>query len=769
MSTAGVQDGWATPEPESHANVFSMVHRLLRGRYLLTIGLALVCGLGGGLVGFMLQEPLYQSSSIISIEPQLPKILFETEQSTAPRMFSSFVNTQAELMQSPAVIAEALDSDVWRQVRSITGPMTVEQFKAGLRARPDRRSQGLIFVNYEHPEARVATAGNQALIEAYMNRHGSRDLADTEKTIGVLKRRLADAGAVRDDIDRQISAIIQNRKTDQLGQLINASFANEARIMTEIRGLETEIARRERFASSKEDPSQAENAMTVQDAAQMDEKIRNLLITQTALEARRSELVAAGILAGHRQMIQVEAGLRQVAGELETEMERFRREMADGESSSLTMAGEMTLPELRDELAAARVLLEDTKTYQEALANDSLKLRSLYAQLEDVDRDLELAQTRLDAIETEKQARNFTSGDGEVRGKVTIANAATTPREPSSDKRIKLAGVGFVGGASMPVGIMLGLGMLGRRIRYSDDGILDSAHSRIVGVLPDLGNSITDRELAEASAFAVHQIRSQLQILYNTGDTSVFAVTSPAPGDGKTSMIIALGLSFAESGDRTLLIDLDLIGRGLSLHFGQPNAPSLADAAASGADISSMVCDTGFDGLSILPAGMGDEMKISRLSPVVVRRLVEQFRDKYDTVLVDSGPILGSIEAGLLAPNVDGMLMVVGRGQLRPLVKRAVDQITGVGGQVAATVFNRASEAELRQSSSSMSVHFSRQASRQASEQASGNMARGGPLAGSLFSTSATRQNGSAAGTDRTRLDPRASSDEQSTVERDAS
>lgn len=737
MSTTGIQDGWSTVEPESHGNVFGMVHRLLRGRYLLTIAMAVVCGVAGGLTGFMLQQPLFRSNSIISIQPQLPKILYDTEQTTAPRMFASYVNTQAELMKSPQVVEEALDSDTWGRVRAITGPVSVDQFRASLSAKPDRRSQGLIFVTFEHPDRSVAQAGNQSLIQAYMNRHGFQDARNSEKTIGVLEGRKQELIALRDDANRRISEIIQLYKTDQIGRLMNAQIENAQDIRVSIRAIEDEIRQRERIAQEAEDPRGSARTLTPERAAQIDDEVRGLLITKSALEGRRSELLAAGFLSGHRQMRQVENGLEQVNQEVETAMERVRSELASGEGGGSSAGSGLSVQQLEDALGVAQKDLEAVEGYQAKLADASIKLRTFSAELEDIEKDLEFVQDRITAIDTESRARDFNE---EISGKISIANNATAPREPTSDKRIKLAGVGFMGGASLPIGGMLALGLMGRRIRFSDDGILGSANSRIVGVLPDLGNSITDRELAEASAFAVHQIRSQLQILYNTGETSVFAVTSPAPGDGKTSMIIALGLSFAESGDRTLLIDLDLIGRGLSLHFGQPNAPSLAEGAASGADLTGLVCDTGFEGLSILPAGFGDEMKISRLSPAVIRRVVDLFRDKYDTVLIDSGPILGSIEAGLLAPAVDGTLMVVGRGQLRPLVKRAVDQITGVGGQVAATVFNRASEAELRQSSSSMSVHFSRQASRQASEQASGNSARGGPLAGSLFSSNAARQ-----------------------------
>ena len=85
------------------------------------------------------------------------------------------------------------------------------------------------------------------------------------------------------------------------------------------------------------------------------------------------------------------------------------------------------------------------------------------------------------------------------------------------------------------------------------------------------------------------------------------------------------------------------------------------------------------------------------------------------------------------SPQADGVLLVVGRGQYKPLIRKAIDQIQAVDGKISATIFNRASVHEMRHSTSSMSVHFSRQFSRQQQEQEARNGGRGGPVAGALF------------------------------------
>lgn len=727
MNGPGSSTDWSGEAAPTHGNVFVMIHRLLRGRYLITAALAAVFAVAGGAAGFFAKKPQFRSDAVIQIQPVLPKILFETEQSSVPQMFSNIVAAQADLISRPSVVEYAMESDRWRAVSAISGINSVQDFVSHLRVQNSRATQQLISVSFEHENAAVAHAANQAIVDAYMELHGRRSEQDTEATLGVLEARLRNRQDEKRRIDSSIAQIARDWGTDELSYQVQTAFETVTELQGLKRDLESRLEQLEALANRRNN-AEAPLGVSEDEAAQLDPAIDELIQMRRTLQTRKTEMLAGGWLPGHREVRSLDSGIEQINGQIRERILRLEESLASGNTQA--GAGGLSRTEIQTQLSRIEERLRAEQQLQIRLGEANLTLRDLKVQREDVERDIQRTEQRIDAIRTESQAANI----AEVRGRVSVVSNPTRPTTPSSDKRIKLAAAGFVAGGALPVGLMLGLGLLGSRVRFSDDDILESARSRIIGVLPDLGKSLSDRELAEASAFAVHQIRAQLQILYGRDRHSVFSVTSPAPGDGKTSMIIALGLSFAESGDRTLLVDLDLIGRGLSLHFGHPNAPSLAEAAASGEDLRTLVHSSRFERLSVLPAGMGDDLRISRLSPEVIRNLVETFRGEFDTVLIDSGPILGSIEAGLLAPSVDGVLMVVGRNQLRQLVRRAVDQITAVGGTVVATVFNRASVQELRQSSSSMSVHFSRQASRQAADQAArGGGPSVGPLAGSLF------------------------------------
>jgi capsular exopolysaccharide synthesis family protein len=201
----------------------------------------------------------------------------------------------------------------------------------------------------------------------------------------------------------------------------------------------------------------------------------------------------------------------------------------------------------------------------------------------------------------------------------------------------------------------------------------------------------------------VHQIRTMLQISADSQDRRVFCVTSPSPGDGKTSLTLALGLSFATAGSRTLLIDLDLVGAGLTNRMSVNSNEGILEAV-SNRSILPYVQSTDITDLSILPVGRAGARHASMLSPAVVRKLVTEARNHFDTVLIDTGPILGSIEASPVCVSADAVILAVARGQQRPLVERALNHLMSIGARLAGVVFNRAQARDFEQSVSRISM-----------------------------------------------------------------
>jgi Mrp family chromosome partitioning ATPase len=221
----------------------------------------------------------------------------------------------------------------------------------------------------------------------------------------------------------------------------------------------------------------------------------------------------------------------------------------------------------------------------------------------------------------------------------------------------------------------------------------------LLGVLPVLPARVTDPDQAADAAQCVHQIRVMLQGMVN-GGPHAFLVSSSSAQEGKTSLCVALGLSFAASGARTLLVDADFVGRGLTRGLRADGLPGFLEALETGR----LSVQERPNRLSVLTAGNAEQADVCKVSATGVRRVLAQARVHFDVVLVDSGPILGSVEAAVVAREVDGVVFTIARGQASNRVERSLRHLETIGANVMGAVFNRAEVNDVYRSLQSSSI-----------------------------------------------------------------
>jgi capsular exopolysaccharide synthesis family protein len=293
-----------------------------------------------------------------------------------------------------------------------------------------------------------------------------------------------------------------------------------------------------------------------------------------------------------------------------------------------------------------------------------------------------------------------------VGSRLTLISTGEIPLSPIKDPRMKLAAVGALAGGVLPVGLILAMSFMWRRYRYADEAEVDATANNVplLGILPELKGAGGARDEMLAAAHSIHQVRLSLTARAAPAGWSTFMVTSGTAGEGKTSLTVALGLSFAVARFRTLVIDADLVGRQLSEHFGARGEEGFHEALA-GPGIRNLVRPSGANpNLHLLPAGKVSDEDAYGLSAGRVRALIAEARSMFDVVLIDTGPILGSVEAGVLAGEVDSVIMVVSQGQRRPLVNMAVKRLNSLGARIAGLIFNRAKQHDFNHSAFGSSV-----------------------------------------------------------------
>ncbi|RIH88728.1 Tyrosine-protein kinase ptk [Meiothermus luteus] len=269
-------------------------------------------------------------------------------------------------------------------------------------------------------------------------------------------------------------------------------------------------------------------------------------------------------------------------------------------------------------------------------------------------------------------------------GQLSLLDLAEVPLRPVAPR--PLLNALLAGMLTLALGVLLFVlrEALVRTVRSSEEA-MGLTGLQVLGEFPRLLGP--GRELPKEAA-------SYLRTYVNRGlmsedDPKIVAVTSPEAKDGKSSVAIALARAYARTGKRTLLIDLDLHRPVLHEEFG----------VKSGPDVVSVLRDPLFGvaahqverGLSLLPCLQSVDDPSGLLSQQLrpfLRRLREA--GEWDTIVIDTPPVLAVTDTLVVAPQVSGVLVVVSVGiTSRRGLRVAVDNLTRIGAQVLGLVVNQ--------------------------------------------------------------------------------
>jgi capsular exopolysaccharide synthesis family protein len=201
--------------------------------------------------------------------------------------------------------------------------------------------------------------------------------------------------------------------------------------------------------------------------------------------------------------------------------------------------------------------------------------------------------------------------------------------------------------------------------------------------------------LKAPTSFAAEQyqgLRMTVEQLKRLRDVRLIAVTSPTAGDGKTVTAINLAAVLARGSDaRVLLIDADLRRPAVAerLDIGAADSRGLVDAVADATvRLPDVTRNVNGINLSVIPAGVTRVPIHEILRSPRLERVLQEARQHYDYVVLDTPPLLPVFDAAMIAKLVDGLLIVVAANQTpRKLLAEALTLLEP--STVLGLVFNR--------------------------------------------------------------------------------
>jgi capsular exopolysaccharide synthesis family protein len=283
-------------------------------------------------------------------------------------------------------------------------------------------------------------------------------------------------------------------------------------------------------------------------------------------------------------------------------------------------------------------------------------------------------------------------------GGAEIVSPAELPTDPSSPKRLRDVVIGlFVG---LVLGVVLGL------IREQMNSRVSSAEeAEQLTALPLLGEIPVDAasrsrethlfmrdQTTSAAAESMRSLRTAIQLRdtrFREVPASVawIVVTSPGPTEGKSLVAANLAASFAEAGQRTLLVSADLRSPRVERFFKlpEPNV-GLGDYIKGKIPLDAAVASTDVSGLWVLRAGTPVEnpagVFISERFDDLLAGITEGGR--VEVVVFDTPPVLAVADASELAVRADEVLLVVAEDETsRRAAQRSRAVLDGVGGDAA--------------------------------------------------------------------------------------
>lgn len=191
----------------------------------------------------------------------------------------------------------------------------------------------------------------------------------------------------------------------------------------------------------------------------------------------------------------------------------------------------------------------------------------------------------------------------------------------------------------------------------------------------------------DAEAYRI--LRTNIEFNRKNPEDNAITIVSGGAGEGKSTTLVNLAYICAQGGYTTLMIDADLRRPRLHTFFDINNSVGLTNFLTTELMLEDVILQTPVDNLYFMPSGILPADAAGILNSRRMSELIQDVKQRFDLVLVDSPPILGVSDASVLASEVDLTMIVVQHRKLpRNMLMRVKQAVENVGGNVIGVVLN---------------------------------------------------------------------------------
>jgi polysaccharide biosynthesis transport protein len=637
--------------------------KILLRKYWWIIGLTTALGVGYQARQAMISKPVFSSNARLMLSGFVAN---PVASSGIQEQFSYWFGNQVFLLRSTDVTKAAHD-----RVRAFQP--TLERAHVGISAQqiPDT---AIIQISAWGDSREYTQAYLNALVDEYMNIRQQMKGETSERALLAIAERL-------DDLERQIreqeDALVEFRKNNNLIYIQEqgtAAGSNLARLRDRRADIRTQIRLLETLSIDLQLQTRELLGMeTAMFDATAEINFRETKRQADQLRAQISEF-SVYLKPRHPRIIQ-----------LNTDLERTLNLLEIYKNQALDQVHDRRL-QLRTQLENLDIVISEQE--QVALSNSRL-----LAEFERINANLSRSRNLYENLL--RSIQNLETGQQIDTEIISILDRASPPAESRASLTRKV-GEGFAGGLFAGVFILGMIGFFDSRV-FSGDDLKRRFDDAVLGVIPLEAQSERGRvQLLHAKdkrhlfAEACRTLRSSIFFMGNDSSRPrLILVTSSVPGEGKSTIASNLAVAMAMTSARTLLVDGDLRRGHLAQTLDLNVKPGLSDLLQRGQRMESVIQKTAIDNLDFIAAGDYPDRPGELLLSMRMDELMDEFRNAYDYVVIDTAPILATDDTTGFCAKADSVLFVVRSAftQARQ-IRTAVERLKQRGAPVAGFVLN---------------------------------------------------------------------------------
>ena len=277
--------------------------------------------------------------------------------------------------------------------------------------------------------------------------------------------------------------------------------------------------------------------------------------------------------------------------------------------------------------------------------------------------------------------------------KASITDSASAPGSPVSPQPVRNIGLALV------LGLMLGLGIavlrdtLDNRIKTPEDLAEHTDNAPDLGHVPFDKTTptkplIRDLNTNAPRVEAYRVVRTNLQFLNVDSSQRTIVVTSPLPGEGKSTTSSNIALAIAQTGQTVVLVEADLRKPMATDYFRLEPSVGITSVLLGQVSLDDAIqnaaprCD-------VLASGPTPPNPTELLQSDAMHRMLDELKVRYDYVIIDAPPVLPIADAALLASQAQGAILVTRFNRTtHDQLRTAVDRLDSVGATLLGTILN---------------------------------------------------------------------------------